>query len=756
MGSPIRGPDVHRPTRPTLALSLALTAVLAAPAALAQDGAAPAAAPAADSAGLVDAANRFVHAILIAKPEQASAAANALLADGVSPEQLAAAIDGADLGKRLEEAFRRGRKMGDVADAVAGVETKLETGRKALAREASRIEEAVKMLAGPIRGQMMAKDRLLAAGEYAVPALLRQVVEGRDPALESASVRVLVEMRRQSALPLMAALPKLDPGAQRKVCVILGQLGYPIAIPALLDVAQRKGIAADVFEAANTAAVALGSNGGSAASAYVAGAKAFLQRDISLCAFPEDSTQNAWKWTEFGGLSADRISTGIYFDAMAMLFARRALELDPTNSAALATFIAADLRREAASGEGVRDPLFGDQGHQAQFYATAAGPRTMQDVLRIGLDLGDSGLVRASLLALRSTASAGAMIVDGASPVIAALSYPDRRVQFEAAITLASVQPTAVFPGSDQVVPLLAQAVRAGGQTFAGILCQGSEDAQRFADVLKTNGFVPLTAATDAAGFGVVSARNAGADMVVISGTVSQIREHFSGVRAMRAGGTLPVLVVAQPADKPSLESLEKDRRTVVLSTDVSDDAFKAGIDQLISLAYGARLSSEDMSRYVGDSLDALTRIGYAGGTVYPIGDAERGLAEALRSQEGPVRLAVARVLAMVGTESAQRAVIEAALSASGDEQAMLLGPVAEGARRFGPKASQQQCDALRTLVEGATGSVAVPAATAYGALNLPASGAVRMIIKSSEPGKKPDGGDASSEKAGSSASASN
>jgi hypothetical protein len=86
----------------------------------------------------------------------------------------------------------------------------------------------------------------------------------------------------------------------------------------------------------------------------------------------------------------------------------------------------------------------------------------------------------------------------------------------------------------------------------------------------------------------------------------------------------------------------------------------------------------------------------------------------------------------------------------------MLLGPVAEGARRFGPKASQQQCDALRTLVEGATGSVAVPAATAYGALNLPASGAVRMIIKSSEPGKKPDGGDASSEKAGSSASASN
>lgn len=749
---------MHRPTRPNLALSLALTAIFAAPVALAQDGAAPAAdaAPAAsDSAGIVDAANRFVHAILIAKPEQATAAANTLLADGVSPAQLAGAIDGADLGKRMEEAFRRGRRMGDVADAVANVETKLEDGRKALARDPARIEEAVKMLVGPIRGQMMAKDRLLAAGEYAAPALLRQVVEGRDSALEAASVRVLVEMRRQAALPLMAALPKLDPGAQRKVCVILGQLGYPVAVPALLDVAQTKGIAADVFEAANTAAVALGSNGGSAASAYVAAAKLFLQRDVSLCAFPEDAKQNAWKWTEFGGLVADRISTGIYFDAMAMVLARRALELDQTSSAALATFIAADLRREAGMGDGVVDPLFGDQVRQAQFYATAAGPKTMQDVLRIGLDLNDSGLVRASLLALRTTAGAPAMIVDGGSAVIASLSYPDRRVQFEAAITLASVQPTARFPGSDQVVPLLAQAVRAGGQTFAGILCQGSEDAQRYADSLKKNGFVPLTATADAAGFGVVSARNAGADMVVVAGTVSQIRDNVSGVRAMAAGGTMPILVVAQPADKPSLDALEKDGRTVVLSTDVSDDAFKAGIDQLIARAYGARLTSEDMSRYVGDSLDALTRIGYANGSVYPIGDAERGLVEALRIQEGPVRVAVARILAMIGTETAQRAVIEAALSASGDEQAMLLGPVAESARRFGSKATSAQGDALRQLVENATDVVAVPAATAYGALNLPSSQAVRMIIKSSEPGKRNEG-DASSEKAGSSANASN
>ncbi|MFM9144138.1 MAG: hypothetical protein ACKORL_01890, partial [Phycisphaerales bacterium] len=115
-------------------LPFALTAAfVAAVPALAQDGGdAPAAGV--ERSGLTEAASNFVHNVLIARPEQAQAAANVLLADDVDPSDLADAVDAGDLAKRMEDAFRRSRRMPEVSDAAAALETKLEAGRHALSR----------------------------------------------------------------------------------------------------------------------------------------------------------------------------------------------------------------------------------------------------------------------------------------------------------------------------------------------------------------------------------------------------------------------------------------------------------------------------------------------------------------------------------------------------------------------------------------------------------------------------------------------
>lgn len=728
-------------TRSKLILPLALATAVGgwSMPAFAQDdsGAAPAAASSGDRAKLVESATLFVHNVMIAKPESAVAAANALLAEGVEPSALAMAVDGADLGKRMDDAFRRSRRMAEVSDASAALETKLEAGRQLLARKVERIDEAVGMLVGPMRGQMMAHERLMAAGEYAVPALLKRVVDGRDLGMEAACTRMLIDLRRQAALPLSQALASVDPAAQRKVAAILGQLGYPVAVPFLLDIAQAKGTTPDVAEAARDAVRALGGTEQPAHEAYASMAMGFLSGDASLAAFPSESSQNFWRWTEFGGLAGDKVSTRVYYDVMAMSLARRALELDAADERALAAFVAADLRRESNMGDGVADPLFADQGRSAQFYATASGPKAMQDVLQIGIDLGDAGIIRSALAALRETAGTRAMVGDGTTAVVKALDFADRRVRFEAALALASVNPSADFPGSEQVVPALAQAVRGGAQTFAGIIARGGEDSQRIAGVLRGMGFVPLTAAADADEFGVIAARNAGADLVVVAGSAAQVREQFMALREMRAGSSIPVVVVAQPADKGSLDELAADGRTVVLGADISDDAFKAGVDALSQKALGGRVGAADSSRYVAEGLDALTRIGLSGSRVYKIADAQGGLIDALRTQEGPMRASVAQVLALVNTNRAQRAVIDAALAAQGDDQAMLLGAVAQGARRFGSKATSTQADAVRELVRTSTGATADAAAAAFGALSLPSSEAVDLIVKSRVPGKK-------------------
>ncbi|MBL9140881.1 MAG: hypothetical protein JNK53_03355 [Phycisphaerae bacterium] len=740
---------MHGSMRTSLTLSLVLTSsfgMLATPA-FAQDEAAVATG---DSRS-VQAAQLFVHYVLIAKADEAASNAAVLLAEELSAADLARLVEANALAGRMDDAFRRGRGMAGVADQLAAVESKLETGRKELAREHARIATAVSMLSGPVRGQMLAKDRLLAAGEYAVPALLLQVVESRTPGADVSAGGVLVEMKRPAALPLAMALPSLDPASQRKVALILGEIGYPVAIPVLLDIAQREGVTPDVQTAAMNAVRAIGGTDSPASVAYAAQAGRFLGADPTLIAFPDEATQNVWNWSESGGLGAQQVSTPLYFDVLAMRFAQRALELEPGNHQALALFIAADLRREARMTDDMVDPMYAGGGRSAQYFATLAGPAIMQDVLALGLAMNDTGLVRSALAALRETAGADQMIVQGGSPVVQCLLYPDRRVQFEAALSLAGVSPTAGFAGAEQVVPTLAQAVRSGGQLFAGIVAPSTEDAQRFATTLTAAGYVPLTAVQDAEGFGVVSARHAGSDLVVIGGSASSIKDTFASLRARREGLTLPVLVVAQPNEMTMLSELEKDGRTVVIGAGVSDEAFAAGIQAVMARTYGGAPSAEDMSRFVPQSIDALMRIGVKGSSIYRIEDAERGLVEALRSQEGPVRVGVANVLALVPTDTAQRALIETALAASGDEQAMLFVPVASSARRWGSFATPQQANGVRMVVESATGALGNAASAAYGALNLPPSQAVDMILKARKPGQGASEGESGSEGGGSS-----
>jgi hypothetical protein len=722
---------VHK-TRPTILAPLALAACTLLPAAPAAGDDAPVAAQApAGAARIVSQADLFAHNVMIAKPDVALAAARALLDESVGARELASAIDSGDLGARLEAAFRRSRAMADVSDAAASLETKLETGRRELARELSRIEEAVGMLVGPMRGQELAKSRLMAAGDRAVPSLLRHVAEGRDLGMDAACTRMLIELKSQAALPLAQALADLDPGAQRKVCAILGQLGSPVAVPFLLDVAQAEGATTDVSGAALDAVRALGAADGPAHAAYAAGALRFLSADPSLAAHPSEPVQMTWRWTEFGGLAGAPISTTVFYDSMAMLLARRALELDPADAKALAAFVAADLRREQRSGDGTEDPLFGGQDRSAAFFAAVSGPSVLQDVVQVGLDLRDPVIVRAGLQALRRSAGLGGLVEDGSSPAIRALDHDDRALRLDAALALASVEPTSAYPGSEQVVPILAQAVRGGGASAAGIVTSGVEAGQRVSAMAQAAGYEPMTAVGNAAEYGALASRNGGCDVVVIAGEGGWARAELESIRSGAGGASVPAVLVVPADDVDSLLSLASGGRVAVLSSEVSDEGFRAGIASSGAVAATGAVSEGQFSA----ALDALERIGVSGGSVYRLADAESILVGAMRSQEGRIMAQIASILAWIDSERAQQAVIEAALAASGEGQSDLLGSVAEGARRFGGKATKAQTDAIRELVRTSNGPTADAAAAAFGALGLPAGDAVELVLKFRVPG---------------------
>ncbi|MCA9284846.1 MAG: hypothetical protein KDA22_06520, partial [Phycisphaerales bacterium] len=431
----------------------------------------------------------FLHYLRIAKPDLAAASAQSLFETGISDAELAALVDERGLNDRVDEVLRVSRGMEGAEDLIADFESRLEQGQRDLSRDPDRVKKAVAMLVGTRRQQMLAEGRLLNAGEYAVPELLRQVIETKDPGMELAATDMLIRIKRQAVTPLGEALPMVDPASQRKISDILGAIGWPHAAPYLLALALDESASSDVRQSAMENFNRVGGGANDLSAQLTALALRYFDDEQSLVAFPGEAMNNLWSWDSFVGLVPQPVPTEVFGDIMAMRLSRDALKVNPGNGEALAVFVAANLKRENDLPADATDPVFGDNRLSPQFYATAAGTTTSSRVLGMGLDRLNTPLVRDAIAALRDTAG-NANLFSGSDqqPLLECLRYPDRRVQVESALALATALPEQPFPGDFSVVPLLASAVRTGNQVFAAVVARSQEDRQVLAGRLKDMG----------------------------------------------------------------------------------------------------------------------------------------------------------------------------------------------------------------------------------------------------------------------------
>jgi hypothetical protein len=82
-----------------------------------------------------------------------------------------------------------------------------------------------------------------------------------------------------------------------------------------------------------------------------------------------------------------------------------------------------------------------------------------------------------------------------------------------------------------------------------------------------------------------------------------------------------------------------------------------------------------------------------------------------------------------VGESRAQQTLVDAALGASGSDRTALLGKAAESAKRFGNLLAARQVDRVVELAGKGSGDEAVAAAALMGALNLPNTKVVPLIL---------------------------
>ena len=350
--------------------------------------------------------NDFVFYSLTANPELAAGSAQALLESGLTDAELATLLDEQSTisTDRYQKAMMQASRIAGLQDIAVELDRRIENGRRDLARDPDRIDQAIQMLTSNLRARRLGEGRLIAAGEYAVPSLLREISTGRDEALKLACQNVLERIGKQAIMPLSEVLPYLDPVTQRIVCDVLGQIKYPQAAPHLMEIAQDENAAGPVRDAARRAFTRVGGmENASLSDLYANVGQQCFKDAASLIAWPAEDRNIIWFADPQLGLQATSVPTPIWGEVMAMRRTTKVLELDTSNHHALSLFVAANLKRENDLPDGAVDSVYGEAPYTPQFYATVFGTQVCLDVLGMAIDTFDTPLVRDALEALAKT-----------------------------------------------------------------------------------------------------------------------------------------------------------------------------------------------------------------------------------------------------------------------------------------------------------------------------------------------------------------
>lgn len=679
----------------------------------------------------------FRHYVITRQDELAEAAGVAILSRGVTAEEFVGIIEDSRFGvDGFEQAIRQAVFIDALERTASQLEQLYQQGRRDKARNPDEIARNISLLGGNQRGRILATGRLRYAGEYAVPQLLQVLLARTNPALEAEVERLLVSMGADVVAPLTAALQQVDPDLQEQLARILGATQNAGALAPLYELTDATGSDA-VRSAAERAITNIAGSYSpelSVSDLYALLAEDYFEGSRSLIRFPGESHQLLWTFKPALGLYPTPIRTEVYHQTRAMTLAEKALALDPTNSRAVTLWIAANFTREIDTPQGYENPVYGSDRRDALYYAVAAGPTVTQEVLARALTDRNTPLARRAISALRRSAG-GAGIWDGLSgsrPLLDALSYPDRRVQYEAALALGAANPVEPFPGADQVAPLLASAIRDSAARFALVVSPDFDRQQQLSRLLVNDGYDVLPSSSSLLEAAFAIAQAPGVDLLVVDGSTEGVEQTITDARANPKLQVTPILGLLPVSGWNELRfRYDNDPLTEVRRRGLSEAQLVKTFQQLVVSAAGPALRSDQMRDYAMEALTVLRDLAISGSASLSVSDAAPALIAALESTAGDVRLRVADVLARIGQPIAQTSLMDAALGATGAERVALLDKVARSAKTFGNLLKRRHIKRLLELTSDADTPTATAAAALMGALNLESGEILQLILAS-------------------------
>ncbi|GAF74633.1 unnamed protein product, partial [marine sediment metagenome] len=238
----------------------------------------------------------------------------------------------------------RGLRLAELKPVIGQVRKMIEAGYEEMRKDPAEIKKSIAMLVKSVRAYEIGKDRLVLSGEYAMPQIVRTLMDPKiEPLLRERLIMVLPKMGKPAVLPLSVALQCKQPHLQEIFSEALGRIQYPHAGPRLREFLERKNLLKPVRSAAALALVSCVGRAAlkkSVAELFYDMAEKFYYQRESLRPDERSTMANVWYWQDDVGLVYKAVPRQIFCDVYAMRMSRLALKHDPTFYPAVSLWLA--------------------------------------------------------------------------------------------------------------------------------------------------------------------------------------------------------------------------------------------------------------------------------------------------------------------------------------------------------------------------------------------------------------------------------
>jgi len=507
--------------------------------------------------------------------------------------------------------------------------------------------------------------QLFQVGQPATSALVQALADPAAADLHAACQAVLVMLGEQAVEPLIAALESPSGTLRMAALQVLQRLGDRRAIPTLAGLF----LAADDARQQAAAAAALESITGQRPTALAAEKLLAAEVHALFAGGPRRrgdpaETIVSWQWEPRQGTVLPlQLPAGDASAVRAAQLSRYLARARPERPSYQVLDLAAGLHLERLI-HGPDRPLPGGEG-SVRARAQAAGRATVEEVLELARRTGHypGAMAAAEILGDLGdqTAVSGQNIP---TPLVRALTAPDRRLRLVAARAILKLDPQAGYPGASQLPEVLGFLAGAEGSRGALVLSASRADAEAATGLLAQLGFL-AQATTSARELRQLAIASPDVELVLIGGDLASpsAGEVLQQLRFDFRTAALPIGLLAY-------NETQSQQLRYLAEEDALTEALVAPNDLAAMGSALSRLSART-GRLAVERLDRLEQAGIALTLLRPLAEhAERYSVYEVVPQESRLFTALqtpalssrsAAVLAYLGTPRSQRALVELA-----------------------------------------------------------------------------------------------